>query len=238
MRGYSQFCPIAKGAEVFAERWTPLILRELLDGSHRFGELRRGLPLISQSLLAQRLRSLEHDGVIEGRRSPDRRGTEYYLTPAGEALRPVVDALGSWGHRWTVARLRDEDFDPAVLMWFLHRMIDVDTLPERRVVVRFEFDEGRHRLWWLILQKHGVDLCLRDEGFEVDLYVSGSARVLADAICDRCDLRAAIRDGLIEVDGPRALARELPRWILPSPFAQPAAPSTAASAHDVAGVRV
>ena len=175
MRGYGQFCPIAKGAEIFAERWVPLILREMLDGSHRFGELRRGIPLISQSLLAQRLRSLERDGVIEARRTPDGRGSEYHLTPAGKALRPVVEALGDWGHQWTFEQLREEDFDPEVLMWFLHRLVDVDTLPERRVVVRFEFHEGRHRLWWLILHRPGVDLCLRDEGFEVDLYVSTRA---------------------------------------------------------------
>src|SRR5688572_9712647 len=110
MRGYGQFCPIAKGAEIFAERWTPLILRELLYGSHRFGELRRGLPLISQSLLAQRLRSLERDGVLEARSTPNGRGQEYHLTPAGEALRPVVEALGGWGHQWTVRQLQDDDF--------------------------------------------------------------------------------------------------------------------------------
>ena len=231
MRGYGQFCPIAKGAEVFAERWTPLILRELLDGSHRFGELRRGIPLISQSLLAQRLRSLERDGVIEARRTPGGRGSEYHLTPAGEALRPVVEALGGWGHRWTFEQLREEDFDPAVLMWFLHRMIDVDALPERRVVVRFEFREGRHRLWWLILHRPSVDLCLRDEGFEVDLYVSTGARMLADTMLGRRDLREAIGARLIDVDGPRELVRELPRWIVPSPYAQPTEPSQAGARH-------
>ena len=231
MRGYGQFCPIAKGAEVFAERWTPLILRELLYGSHRFGELRHGIPLISQSLLAQRLRSLERDGVIEARRTADGRGPEYHLTPAGEALRPVVEALGGWGHRWTVERLRDEDFDPAVLMWFLHRLVDVSVLPERRVVVRFEFHEGRHRLWWLILDRPGVDLCLRDEGFEVDLYVSAGARVLADTMLGRRDLGEAIRAGLIDVDGPRDLVRAFPQWLSPSPYGKPVEPSLAGPFH-------
>src|SRR5690242_21655740 len=117
MRGYGQFCPIAKAAEIVAERWTPLILRELLYGSHRFGELRRGIPLISPSLLAQRLKSLERDGILDARRPADGRGCEYVLTPAGEALRPVVELLGAWGHRWTIDKLRDEDYDPAVLMW-------------------------------------------------------------------------------------------------------------------------
>jgi DNA-binding HxlR family transcriptional regulator len=232
MRGYSQFCPIAKGAEVFAERWTPLILRELLDGSHRFSELRRGIPLISQSLLAQRLRSLERDGVIEVRRTADGRGAEYHLTPAGEALRPVVEALGGWGHRWTVDRLQDDDFDPAVLMWFLHRQVDVGALPDRRVVVRFEFPEGRHRLWWLILHRPDVDLCLRDEGFEVDLYVSSSVRVLAEAILGRRDLQQEIWTGRVAVDGPRHLVRDFPGWIGASPFAQADGPALTARSPD------
>jgi DNA-binding HxlR family transcriptional regulator len=220
MRGYGQFCPIAKGAEIFAERWTPLILRELLYGSHRFGELRRGLPLISQSLLAQRLRSLERDGVLEARSTPNGRGQEYHLTPAGEALRPVVEALGGWGHQWTVRQLQDDDFDPAVLMWFLYRLVDVGTLPNRRVVVRFDLTEGRHRVWWLVLDRPTVDLCLRDEGFEVDVYVSSSVRVLADAILGRRDLRQAISAGLIVVDGARSLVHDFPDWISVSPYAQ------------------
>lgn len=218
MRGYLQFCPIAKAAEVFAERWTPLILRELLDGSHRFGELRRGMPLISQSLLSQRLKSLERDGVIESQRAPDGRSCEYHLTPAGEALRPVVELLGAWGHRWTVDQLRDEDFDPAVLMWFLHRLILTDRLPKRRVVVRFEFREGRHRLWWLILDGPEVDLCLRDEGFDVDLYVLADPRALANAILGRRDLGQTISAGLVEVEGPRDLVRAFPSWIGTSSF--------------------
>jgi DNA-binding HxlR family transcriptional regulator len=227
MRGYGQFCPIAKAAEVFAERWTPLILRELLYGSHRFGELRRGIPLISQSLLSQRLRSLEREGVIEARPAVDGRGSEYHLTPAGEALRPVVELLGAWGHQWTVASLRDDDFDPAVLMWCLHRLVVIENLPERRVVVRFDFRAGRQRLWWLVLHRPEVDLCLRDEGFEVDLYVTAEPRVLADAILGRRDLYQAMRAALVEVEGPRELVREFPSWIGVSPFARATGPALA-----------
>jgi DNA-binding HxlR family transcriptional regulator len=219
MRGYGQFCPIAMAAEIFAERWTPLILRELLYGTHHFNELRRGLPLISQSLLAQRLKSLEQAGVIESRRGPGGRALAYHLTPAGEALGPVVERLGDWGYRWTRARLRDEHLDPGVLMWFLHRLVNVDRLPPRRVVARFELHGGRHSLWWLILNRPEVDLCLRDEGFEVDLYVRGEVRVLVDAIMGHRDLKQAIREGLVELDGPRALVRAFPEWIGVSPFA-------------------
>lgn len=230
MRGYGQFCPIAKAAEIVAERWTPLILRELLYGSHHFGELRRGIPLISQSLLAQRLKSLERDGVLDVRRSPDGRQTEYHLTPAGEALRPVVELLGAWGHQWTHDRLQEDDYDPAVLMWFLHRLIRIENLPPRRVVVHFEFREGRHRLWWLILDRPHVDLCLRDEGFEVDLYVTSEPKPLVEAILGRRDLTRVIHSGLVEVRGPQDLMRAFPSWIGVSPFAgAPALP--VASAH-------
>jgi DNA-binding HxlR family transcriptional regulator len=226
MQGYGQFCPIAMAAEIFAERWTPLILRELLYGSHHFNELRRGMPLISQSLLAQRLKSLEQAGVIEARRGPGGRASEYHLTPAGEALGPVVDLLGAWGYRWTRARLRDEHLDPGVLMWFLHRLVKVDRLPRRRVVARFELRGTRHSLWWLILNRPDVDLCLRDEGFEVDLYVSGEVRVLVDAIMGDCDLRRAVHTGLVEIEGPRALVRAFPDWIGVSPYAQQPTAST------------
>jgi DNA-binding HxlR family transcriptional regulator len=227
MRGYGQFCPIAKAAEIVAERWTPLILRELLYGSHRFGELRRGIPLISPSLLAQRLKSLERDGILEARRPADGRGCEYLLTPAGEALRPVVELLGAWGHRGTIDKLRDEDYDPAVLMWFLHRLILTENLPERRLVVRFAFQEGRHRLWWLVLHKPNVDLCLRDEGFEVDLYVAAETRALGAAIQGHRTLSQVIRDGLIDVDGPRDLVRAFPTWIGVSPYATAPEPALA-----------
>ncbi len=227
MRGYGQFCPIAKAAEIVAERWTPLILRELLYGSHRFGELRRGIPLISPSLLAQRLKSLERDGILDARRPADGRGCEYVLTPAGEALRPVVEQLGTWGHRGTIDKLRAEDYEPAVLRWFLHRLILTEHLPERRIVVRFAFQEGRHRLWWLVMHKPNVDLCLRDEGFEVDLYVAAETTALGAAIQGHRALSQAIRDGLIDVDGPRDLVRAFPTWIGVSPYATAPEPALA-----------
>jgi DNA-binding HxlR family transcriptional regulator len=223
MRGYGQFCPVAMAAEVFAERWTPLILRELLHGSRRFGELRLGLPLVSQSLLTQRLRALEHAGVLE--RRPAGRGWEYHLTPAGEELRPVVDLLGAWGYRWTAPPLRAEDLDPGLVLWFLHRLVKVEALPPRRVVVRFDLRDDPARLWWLVLKRPEVDLCLRDEGFDVDLFVTADSKVLTDAIMGYAELKGAIRQGLVEIDGPRALARAFPDWIGVTAFAPAARPA-------------
>jgi len=220
MRGYAQICPLAKAAEVFAQRWTPLILRELFNGSHRFSELRQGMPLVSQTLLVQRLRSLEHAGVIERRRSVDRGASEYHLTPAGEELRPVIEWLAGWGYRWAINRLSPEDLELGSLMWFISREIQVDRLPSRRVVVQFEFPKERKRLYWLVLNRPNVDLCLTDLGFETDLFVTADTEVLASVYLGRIDLREAIQQGLIVVEGNGDLARVFPEWIGITPAAR------------------
>src|ERR687887_1928441 len=139
MRGYSQFCPVALACEVFAERWTPLIVRELLAGSHRFSELQRGLPGIPRALLVQRLGSLERAGLVERRPARTGRGWEYHLSVAGEELRPVVESLGRWGWRWAAWELQPDNLDSKLLMWFVRRRIRVDRLPPERVTVRLEF---------------------------------------------------------------------------------------------------
>jgi DNA-binding HxlR family transcriptional regulator len=215
-----QFCPVARAADVFAERWTPLILREFLHGSHRFSDLQRGLPLISRSLLAQRLRSLERQGVLERRSPPNGRGWEYALTPAGEELRQAVEALGAWGYRWAMARLSEDDLDPDSLMWFIHRHIHVDRLPAGRIVARFAFRGERKKLWWLILQRPDVDLCLKDEGFEVDLYVTADLMALTRVYLGHLPLPDAVRQGLVEIEGSRDLVRDFTGWLGVSKFAR------------------
>src|SRR5437667_8735608 len=139
MKGYGQFCPVAIACEVFAERWTPLILRELFSGAHRFNDIRRGVPLISRTLLGQRLRELEDAGVVESQALPAGRGRSYRLTGAGEEFRDVVDRLGEWGQRWSTSQFETENLDIGLLMWNVRRRIDVDRLPAERVVVRFDF---------------------------------------------------------------------------------------------------
>src|SRR6185369_5143763 len=156
MKGYGQFCPVAVASEIFAERWTPLILRELCSGSRRFNEIRNGMPLISRTLLAQRLRELEDAGVIQSAPLPVGRGREYLLTKAGEEFRGIVNALGAWGQRHAVAPFGPENLDPALLMWAMHRRVDVSRLPAPRVVVRFEFRGvparcRAMRTFWLVL---------------------------------------------------------------------------------------
>jgi DNA-binding HxlR family transcriptional regulator len=235
MQSYRQFCPVAFGAEVFAERWTPLILRELLLGSHRFSELRRGLPRISRNLLTQRLASLERAGLVKRRRRSNGHGFDYSLTQAGEELRPVVTALGTWGYRWAATELRPDNLDAGLLMWFLRRRVRVENLPERRVAIRFDFHaQGARSSWleeqqsfWLILERPVADLCLSDPGFEVDLTVNADVAQLTHVYLGHITLTQAIRQGSVEVVGRRELRSGFRHWIGVSPFAQAKASAAA-----------
>ena len=224
MKGYGQFCPIAVACEVFAERWTPLILRELLAGSRRFGELRRGLPLISRTLLAQRLRELERAGVVVSRPLARGRGRSYEPTRAAEELRGVIDQLGAWGQRWAAAQFDTDNLDMMMLMWNVRRRVDLRRLPTRRVVVRFEFRalparQKSFRGCWLVLERRGADLCLKDPGFDVDLVVRADAAVIARVWMGAVPFAEALRSGGLALDGPRDLARAFPAWLLLSHYA-------------------
>jgi len=226
--GYGQFCPVALGAEIFAERWTPLILRELLLGSHRFGELQKGLPRISRNLLVQRLASLEAAGLVERRLRANGRGYDYSLTPAGEDLRAVVVALGTWGYKWTARELRAENLDAGLLMWFLRRRVVTDELPAERTVVRFDFRESGTRSFWLqeqqsfwfVIERPEVELCLTDPGFEVDLVVHADVAALTRVYLGQMPLAEGLRSGLIKVRGAQELSRGFRRWLGISPFAE------------------
>src|SRR5687767_10932777 len=163
MRSYGQFCPVAIAAETVTERWTPLVLRELLCGSTRFNDLRRGVPLMSPSLLSSRLRMLQRVGIVE-RREGENGTVHYHLTPAGEELRPLIEALGAWGQRWARGDVRPEHLDASLLMWDVHRNVEQERLPDQRVVVHFRLrgsNDGKSR-FWLVLGAGEADLCLRD----------------------------------------------------------------------------
>src|SRR5918996_1343799 len=224
MKGYGQFCPIAVAAEIFAERWTPLILRELLSGERRFNDIRRGVPLISRTLLARRLRELEDVGVLESRPLPSGRGREYGLSKAGEEFREVLDGLGAWGQRWVHGQFDPHNLDVGVLMWNVRRRIDVRRLPPERVVVRFDFRGlpprySGMRTWWLILQKPEIDLCLKDGGFPVDVVVDAEAAAMARIWMGQLEFAHALRAGAVRLEGPRALVQALPGWLLLSHYA-------------------
>src|SRR5262245_53568738 len=178
MKGYGQFCPLAVACETLTERWTPLVLREMFAGSRRFNELRRGLPLMSPSLLSKRLRMLEKAGIVD--RVVSDGLVEYRLTPAGADLRPVIETIGAWGTRWGIGMLDPQNLDASLLMWDIHRKVAADRAPDRRVVVHFHLSgsrDGKDR-FWLVLNDGDADLCLVDPGFEVDLTVDGHVRAL------------------------------------------------------------
>lgn len=214
-KGYGQFCPVARGAEIVAERWTPLILRELLCGSTRFSDLRRGLPGISPTLLASRLKVLASEGLV-------RVGEEgYALTPAGEALRPVIEALGMWGKRWTRSELRPEELDAGLLMWDMQRRMDVEALPPGRVVVflRFRNVPRGPGAGWFVLDRPQVDLCLRDPGFDVDLWVEADLEAFTRLWMGELTFAEALQKRVLAVEGPERLGRAFPRWMRLSMFA-------------------
>jgi DNA-binding HxlR family transcriptional regulator len=175
MKNYGQFCPVSKAAEIVAERWTPLILRELMMGARRFSEIQAGVPLMSRTMLAQRLNELVASGAIEARRG-NGRGHDYILTPAGEAFRPVIEAMSAWGQSWGQGRLGPKDVDAEALMWNMRRHIDPAFIRRQRLVMRFEFSglpvaRVSRRTWWLVIGPTDVDVCFKNPGYAVDVVV-------------------------------------------------------------------
>ena len=213
MRGYGQaFCPITRASEIFATRWTPLIIRNLLLGCRTFSELQAAAPGIPRSLLSDRLQHLEHVEIVARRPNPGRRGWIYELTEAGQDLAPVCHALGVWGTRWLEAA--PHDLDGAVLLWAISKCMDRDRLPEQRVVVRFDFlDQPRpkHR-YWLLVQRPEPEVCRKPPGFPDDLTVTTETEWLAKWHMGTVSLGQAMHARVITVDGPRHLVRDLARW--------------------------
>jgi DNA-binding HxlR family transcriptional regulator len=218
MNKYGQFCPVAKAMELLDERWTLLVIRELLQGSRHWSDLRQGVPRMSPTLLAKRLRTLERYGVIERHRDGNR--VAYVPTQACEELRPAVEAIGSWGVRW-MGQLGDEDLDPQLLLWDMHRKIAFDLVPRGRTVVQFTFRdiEPRHRDWWLVIHPGEVDVCDEDPGFDVDVAIEGDLRALTQIWRGDRSWSDALRTGRVEIDGAPKLCREFPRWLQLSHFA-------------------
>jgi DNA-binding HxlR family transcriptional regulator len=232
MRGYGQpFCPITRASEIFATRWTPIIVRNLLLGCRTFGELQAAAPGIPRSLLTERLQQLQRLDIVARSANPSRRGWIYELTDAGEDLAPVCEALGTWGARWLEAA--PHDLDAAVLLWAISRSMDPDRLPEQRVVIRFDFrDQPRpkHR-YWLLVQRPEPEVCRKPPGFPDDLTVTTDTEWLAKWHMGTMSLAHAMHARTIEVTGPRHLIRDLSRWGGVSPFATvPSARPAVASA--------
>ncbi|PWS36753.1 transcriptional regulator [Falsiroseomonas bella] len=217
---YGQFCPVAMAAEVLCSRWTVLVLREMLAGSTRFNELRRGVPRMSPALLSKRLKELEAAGVVVA--APGERGVvEYRLSPAGEELRPIVMGMGFWGQRWIESQLSLKNLDPSLLMWDMRRNLRVEPMPPRRCTIAFQYPElaENRRHWWLVVNGGAVDLCSVDPGFEVDLYVVGSLRALTAIWMGLTTVGREVAAKQLELLGDAMLARSIEQWLGLSPFA-------------------
>lgn len=220
MPDYGRYCPVSLGTEVLADRWTPLILRELILGSTRFNDIARCLPGISRSLLVARLRHLENHGVIETWPSPTGRGSEYRLTPAGKDLEPVIIALGRWAVEWLFDDLHPEEADPTSLMWWMHRRVDVERLPPGRVVVEFEHTAPEKQMFWLVFDRGEPSVCVQHPGFDSDVVVRGTTPALSRVFNGFTRWSDAVSGGTITIDGPPNLVKALPKWFLWSPFAE------------------
>jgi DNA-binding HxlR family transcriptional regulator len=220
MQKYKQYCPVARASEILAERWTPLIIRELVAGSRRFNEIERGLPGISRSLLASRLRQLEGAGVIVRLPHGSSTGPEYHLSEAGRELKPVIEALGSWGVRWAFNDPQPEELDGGLLVWKIHQRIHRERLPERRTVVEFDFTGPRARRVWLLLEPREVSVCVTPPGFDSDLVVRADLMLFYRVWLGQIDYASTLRCGTLVVDGPPTLAAQLPQWFMWSPMSR------------------
>jgi DNA-binding HxlR family transcriptional regulator len=218
MRGYAQYCPIAKASEILGDRWTLLIVREMLGGASGFNELQRGLPGISRSVLTERMRSLERAEVVERRIGPRGRTLEYRLTTAGRDLEPVVQAIGEWGVTWSFTDPRPDELDPDLLIVWIARHVDRERLPADRTVIKFEFRNPAKR-YWMVLEPSDVSVCLQHPGFDVDLEVIVDTATLYRVYLGRAELGDAMRARKLTVKGPQALQREFGRWFAWSAFA-------------------
>jgi len=220
---YQQFCLLAKTSEVLGGRWTILLLSELLAGSTRFNDLRRAVPRMSPALLSKRLKELEESGILEKvPLAKDPGVMEYRPTPSGLELKPILEAMAVWGHRWEGVEPQLGKLDAGLLMWNMRRKVMVDKLPQRRVVIQFMFPEqheGENNYWFLIDPETGADLCCIDPGFDVDLYVRTDLRTMTAVYMGMESYAAAVEDGKLLLIGDSGLEKDMLSWLRLSRFA-------------------
>lgn len=219
---YGQFCPVAMAAEIVCSRWTALVVREMLCGSTRFNDLRRGVPLMSPTLLSKRLKELEAAGIVEAVPSGTPGVNDYRLTDAGEELRPVIMSLGIWGQRWVESSVSLKNLDPSLLMWDMRRHLDPTPLPPRRCTVSFRFPEviQAKQVYWLVIDAGHVDLCSADPGFNVDLFVNSSLHAMTAIWMGHSTVRRELDAGRVELIGDKTIAQSMQTWLGLSPFAK------------------
>lgn len=219
MNKYGQYCPMARAAEILGDRWTLLIVRDLLSGAQHFNELERGLPGIPKALLAERLRRLQQVGVLERRVISGARKTRYTLTQAGLDLYPLVESFTRWGAKWAFGEPEPVELDPILLLWWMRDRVDLEQLPEQRIVVEFHFREARPSKYWLVLSPEDVSLCLKHPGHDIDVLVTGELAALYKVWLGRITFGDALRQQWIELEALPSLIKAFPRWFMLSPIA-------------------
>jgi len=217
---YGQFCPVAKATEILGEKWTILIVRELMMGSTRFNELQRGLSLISPTLLSKRLDALIQHGLVMKKKIPNQKGYEYFPTRSCTELKPIILSLGEWGMRWAQSNITQNDYDVELLMLYLQRSINPTNLPGNETTIRFRFtDIEKYPDWWILAQRDRVDLCINDPGKDVDLYITTTVKAMADIWMGKYSYRKAIANQAIKLVGHKALINDIDAWMQTSIFA-------------------
>jgi DNA-binding HxlR family transcriptional regulator len=221
---YGQFCPIAKATEILGEKWTLLILRELLMGGTRFGELQRGLPLISPAVLSKRLKGLEQSGLLYRRRISGQRGYEYLVTASARELQPILFAIGNWGMRWARTQLSDTDYDVGMLMLYLQRSVRPEKLPGDATTIRFHFEDLDDTPdWWLLVRDGEIEVCNVDPCVDVDVYLTTTVRKMTEVWMGDRSYLSAIRSDDLKVTGAHVLTRDISSWLENCPFSTDAA---------------
>ncbi len=220
MNSYGQFCPLAQAAQLLCERWTLIVVRELIAGSTRFNKIKKGVPKMSPSLLSARLKRLVEAGVIE--RFGSKGNYSYSLTPAGLELRPIVELFGAWGHRWARSNLNKIDLDAGLLMWDMRRTVDPAIFPSYRIVVQFEYPDAPKgaRNWWLVSENGEIDLCLNDPGYNVDVVIKCPLKTMTEVWTFQQRFNDAVKKGDIKVMGDSKLTNKLQDWLGSSPLSK------------------
>jgi DNA-binding HxlR family transcriptional regulator len=218
--GYGQFCPVALASEILCSRWTTLVVRELLSGSTRFNDLRRGVPKMSPALLSKRLKELQKAGIVAASRKPNG-SVDYRLSESGEELRPLIMGLGNWAQRWVESRITLKNLDPSLLMWDVRRCLNVKLLPDRRCTIQFLYRElpPSRQSWWLVVDGGAVDVCDFDPGHELDLLVKSSLRSMTAIWMGLTTIKQEAESGDLEIEGDPSLARSMQQWLGLSAFA-------------------
>ena len=222
MDRYCQFCPVAKAAEILCEKWVILVLRELMMGSTRFNDFRRGLPKISPTILSRRLKTLEEQGVIARTPTSSKRNYEYHLTESGEELRSLILGFGTWGHRWAKNKITNDDLDAGFLLWDMRRRLNTDYFKQNRVVIHIEFTDQKKadRFWWMIVDQNEIDLCFEDTGHEPNIVITTTLPIMTQIWLGYRNVQTAIDKQEIKIVGTYSYVKNITKWLGCSTFAE------------------